>query len=155
MAEPRISNPAMRVRFPPPASREAGAERMPRPRKIELRRCRRPLVDAGLEHAAGRDLRQQLVGVALLVQRLVEELTRVREIELVGERAGRAVGGDLVVLDALRRRDERGVLDRRVAARRDRLLALGDQALHPFAFLLQRAADLPADLLEPADMVAR
>src|SRR5581483_10533722 len=44
------------------------------------------LVDARLEHAAGRDLRQQLVRVRFLVERLVEQILRVAEVELVGER---------------------------------------------------------------------
>src|SRR5947209_2016848 len=52
------------------------------------------LVDAGPQQAAGRDLRQQLVGLALLVQGLVEEILRVVEAELVGQRAHGAVGGD-------------------------------------------------------------
>src|SRR5438128_2405506 len=80
------------------------------------------LVDPGLEHAASRDLRQQLVGVALLVESLVEQVLRIAEIELVGERTRRAVGGDLVMLDALRRRDQRRVFDDGITDRGDDLL---------------------------------
>ena len=40
-------------------------------------------------------LREQLVGLGFLVERVVEHLLRVAEPQLVGERTGGAVGGDL------------------------------------------------------------
>src|SRR5262249_4852345 len=80
--------------------RECGTAREP-PRTPQRSACGL-LVDPGPEHAAGRDLRQPLVGVALLVERLVEEVLRLRQVELVGQRARRAVCSDLVVLDTLR-----------------------------------------------------
>src|SRR6266571_4218092 len=102
------------------------------------------LVDAGFEQAARRDLRQQLVRIAFLVESLVEEIFCVTEIELVRERARRSVSSDLVVLDALCCADERRVLDGRVAACVDDLLPLLDQAAHAVARFGRRAADLAA-----------
>src|SRR5262249_53271837 len=82
----------------------------------------RCLVDARAEHAARRALRQQLVRVRLLVERLLEQVAGVVEPELSRERPGSAVRRDLVVLDALRRRDDRGVLRNRIAGHVDDLL---------------------------------
>src|SRR5581483_5215035 len=86
----------------------------------------RLLVDAAAEHAAGCDLRQQRVGVAFLVEGLVEERRRVVVAELARERPGRAVTGDLVVLDALRCCDEGRVLRDRITRRLDDLVAFLD-----------------------------
>src|SRR5206468_10803927 len=105
--------------------------------------------------AAGRDLREELVRARLLVERLVEQVSRLTEVELAGERARRAVGGDLVVLDALCGADQRRVADGGVAPAGDDLLPFRDQALHALARLGDRAADLGTDLLEPANVVAR
>jgi hypothetical protein len=63
------------------------------------------LVDAAGEHAAGCDLGQQLVGLALLVERLVQEPVGIVVAKLVGQRASRPVARDLVVLDPLGSRD--------------------------------------------------
>src|SRR6185312_12435468 len=67
------------------------------------------LVDAGAEHSPGGDLRQLRVRSTLLVERLVEEIAHVAHPELVCERAGGAVAGDLVVLDPLCLGDEGSV----------------------------------------------
>src|SRR5581483_6995770 len=117
----------------------------------------RLLVDAGLRQAARRDLREELVGVALLVERLVEEVLRVVVAELAGQGPRRSVRRDLVVLDALRCGDERCVLRGGVpAARLDDLFALLDEALHGLAFLAVPAfAELPEDLLDPVPVVLR
>src|SRR6266540_6185739 len=59
------------------------------------------LVDTGAKHSPGSDLRQKLVGVGLLVERLIEDVSRIVETELVGERRGGSVARNLVVLNAL------------------------------------------------------
>src|SRR5581483_3535558 len=64
------------------------------------------LVDARLEASAGCDLREKRVGVRLFVERLIEQLLGLAQVELVGQRAGGAVRGDLVVLGPLRRGDQ-------------------------------------------------
>src|SRR5262249_22585747 len=97
--------------------------------------ARRLLVDPRLEHAARRDLRQELVRVRLLVERLVHQVLDVVVAAVAGELTRGPVARDLVVLDALRGADQRGVLRHRVAAHGDDLLALGDEALHPLADL--------------------
>src|SRR3954471_3426470 len=56
------------------------------------------LVDAAAHEAARGELREELVGVALLVEGLVEQTLRVAVVELPRERARGAVGRDLVVL---------------------------------------------------------
>src|SRR5690242_18750425 len=68
--------------------------------------ARRLLIQPGLEHATGGDLRQELVGLRLLVQRLVHQVLDAVEAAVVRELPRRAVGSDLVVLDALRRTDQ-------------------------------------------------
>src|SRR5205085_2148724 len=83
-------------------------------------------------------------------------ILRVAEVEFAGERLRRAVGGDLVMLDALRGGDQRGVLRGRVAVGLDDLFALGDQPLHRLADLAGGAlAHLAEDLLQPVHVVAR
>src|SRR5262245_17649495 len=52
-----------------------------------------------------------LVGLAFLIERLLEELGDFRFAECLGEGAGGTVGGDLVMLDALGGADELGVAD--------------------------------------------
>src|SRR5919109_1202882 len=106
------------------------------------------LVDPSLEQAAGGDLRQQLVGVALLVESLVEEILGVAEVELVGERPGGAVARYLVMLNPLCGGDQSRVLDGRVTTCGNDLFALFDQAAHPFALFHERAPNLPADVIE-------
>src|SRR5919201_4952165 len=153
------SSPRLRAASPPSSPRAipnrrsigAGSVRS-RPKVVSTASL---LVDSGLEHPAGRDLRQQLVGIALLVQRLVEEILRISEVELVGERASGAVRGDLVVLDSLCRRDQRRILDDRITDCGDNLLALVDQPAHPLALLGLRTADLGANVFETANVVAR
>src|SRR5436305_1573704 len=65
----------------------------------------RPLVDAAGEHASGRQLGQQLVSLAFLAERFVQQPCGVLHAKLVRERARSAVRRDLIVLDALRRGD--------------------------------------------------
>ena len=60
-------------------------------------------------HRALCDLGELLVGLLLFVERLLEQLGRVCIAELVGERSGSAIGGHLVMFDALGCRDESGI----------------------------------------------
>ena len=64
----------------------------------------RLFVDVVLRH-----IRQDMVGVSLLVQRFLQELAVFIEPQHVRERANAAIPSEFVVLDALRRTDERGV----------------------------------------------
>src|SRR4051812_10015178 len=115
-----------------PPSRRGAALAAPR---RYFRRCRSralagggcALVHTGPEHAARRDARQLGVGCALLVERLVEELTDVLQPELGRKRARGAVAGDLVVLHPLGPCDQRGVTRRRIASGLDHLLTLAQQ----------------------------
>src|SRR3954452_2923933 len=118
--------------------------------------ARRLLIDPGLEHAAGGDLRQELVGLRLLVEGLVHQVLDAVVAAVTGELPGRAVGGDLIVLDALRRSDQRRVLGGRIALHLAPLLALGDEALHALADLGRaRDTDLAECLLDALQMIVR
>src|SRR3989440_10500443 len=115
--------------------------------------ARRLLVDPGLEHAAGGDLREELVGLRLLVERLIHQVPDAVEAAVVGELPRCAVGGDLVMLDALRRADQGCVAGHRVATHADHLLALGDETLHPLANLgRHRDAELAKGFLDATHM---
>ncbi len=57
---------------------------------------------------------QQFVGGLLLVEDLTQDILGIVEAKLVGERRCRTVRGDLVVLDALRGGDQRGILGHRL-----------------------------------------
>src|SRR4051794_19831812 len=59
------------------------------------------LAGGALVHACDGDLGQRLVGSALLVESLLQKRRRVVLAELLGQGTRGAVGGDLVVLDAL------------------------------------------------------
>ena len=121
-----------------------------------LHYARRLLVDPGLEHAAGGDLRQERVGLRLLVERLVHQVLDPVEAAVVGKLPRGSVGRDLVVLDPLGSGDQRGVGSHRVAAHLDRLLALGDESLHPLADLGRvRDSELAERLLDAVQVPAR
>src|SRR5690348_4416865 len=141
---------------PAPAARARSADD-PRTRaRSRASSALRRLVHAGLHPAAGGDLRQERVGLAFLVERLVEQVLRVAVAELVGERLRGAVARDLVVLDALCCGDQRCVLGRGVALGGDDLFALRDEPLHGLARLPRRLLpELAEDVLEAADMVSR
>src|SRR5205085_11060251 len=91
------------------------------------------LIDAALEETARRDLRQELVRGALFIERFVEQLLGVPMVELACERTGRAVRGDLVVLNPLRSRDDRRVLRNRVTFLAEHVLTFGNESLHCLA----------------------
>src|SRR5918996_5566203 len=97
-------------------------------------RGKRRLVDLG-----DRQLVELLVGSLLLVQGRLEELFDVLLAQRVGERADRAVRGDLVMLDLLRADDQGGIEDLGGLDLLDHLLGLLDQALHRLAALAARA----------------
>ncbi len=67
------------------------------------------VVAGGLVDAALRELGQHVVGVAFLVERLLEKPDRVIVAEGLGIAARGAIGGNLVVLDALGRGNQRRV----------------------------------------------
>src|SRR3954465_5736717 len=87
---------------------------IPRLLRLSAAACGCAFVDSALEHAASGDLGEKLVGHLLFVEALAEPLGRIGEIQMVGECQDRSVGCDLVVLDTLGRRDQRGVLGHRV-----------------------------------------
>src|SRR5207237_6165932 len=131
-----------RIRTAMPWSSRGGS-RGPRPRKtcrgrvwtqprplVVLLLGLRLLVHTGTKEPAGGDAREQLVGLSLLVERRVQQLLPAVVAELVSQRAGGAVAGDLVVLDALGGGDQRRVEGVRVALGADDVVALLDQPLH-------------------------
>src|SRR5579871_503095 len=85
-----------------------------------------------------RQLRELLVRGLLLLERLLQQAGHVLFAQALREGPGTAVAGHLVVLDALGRGDQGGVLDVRVAAGANRLLALADEPLHGLAGLRLR-----------------
>ena len=112
-----------------------------------------------LGHQLARDLRQQVVGDFFLGQRLARGARRRPAADLPGQRPRRAVAGDLVVLDFLRRRDEgeigRGVV---LAPRPPRSPRRPPRSAPPCpctASLLARHAEQPEHLLQPFDLLLR
>ena len=57
-------------------------------------------------HLTFRQLRQQLIGSFLLLETLVQFPLIVTQLQLAGESSSRAVGGDLVMFEFLRRCDQ-------------------------------------------------
>src|SRR5690606_19394665 len=118
---------------------------------------------ASLPHSLGiavdhalRDTRQALVGAALLVQRLLEELCGALMAEAAREGASRAVARDLVVLDALRRADQARIRHIGVGLRAEELLTLADDPLDPPALVaLEIDPEVVRDHVEPMNLVAR
>ena len=99
---------------------------------------------------------QQLVGCLFLVERLAEDIGCIVEVEIVGERRRGPVRRDLVVLDPLRRRDQRRVLGHRLTRRLDDLRAFLDQALHAGAHLTGPGnARRRKQILDPLRVAAR
>src|SRR5262249_34994279 len=131
-------------RMPGPGDLLDPDSRAPQPGGGLRELARRLLLDPCLEHAAGGDLRQELVGARLLVERLVHLVLDAVVAAVVRELARGSVGRDLVVLDALRRADQGCVLRGRVAAFPHQLVALGD---HGLALLRRHGdAELPEGL---------
>src|SRR2546430_17683379 len=93
-------------RMPGSGTFSTRTSRLPCQATAFTRLARRLLVDPGLEHAAGGDLREELVVLRLLVERLIHQVLDPVEAALVGQLPRRAVGGDLVVFYALRGVDQ-------------------------------------------------
>jgi hypothetical protein len=99
------------------------------------------------------DLRQQLVGLFLLVQRLGEQLSGFLVTQQLSERDGRTVAGDLVVLDLLLTDDQPGRYHLGVAVLFHHLLVLFEQAFHALAVMAGRFfAELLEDRLQAFDL---
>src|SRR3954466_16271403 len=64
-----------------------------------------------IDHRLG-ELGERIIGRLFLVARLLEELRGVAQVELLALGAQRAIAGNLVVLDRLRRRDKTGIAQR-------------------------------------------
>jgi hypothetical protein len=100
--------------------------------------------------------RQLLVGVTFFVEGALEDFRLVREAEHVGKGADAAVSGDLVVLDALRRGDDRGVERFTLVVLLEKLVALGEQAFHSLALVAAGfLTELREHLLEAVDVLSR
>jgi hypothetical protein len=93
------------------------------------------------------------VGFLFLIERFLEEFSKIVVTEASREGAGGAVAGDFVMLDALRRADEAGIANALFRIFIDQLRALFDQAFHGFACVPgELFAKLLADLREPLDV---
>src|SRR5690606_890111 len=102
------------------------------------------------------DLGQLVVSGDLFIEDRLERVGDLVPSELLREGPSGAVRRDLVMLDALSRRDDRRIANGIVAARADHLLALANQALHRLARLSRRRALKPAeDTFETVDLRAR
>src|SRR5688572_12275592 len=107
----------------------------------------------GVDHGLG-NLREELVGVGLFVQGLLEHAGGVAVAELLGMGAGGAVGRNLVVLDLLGSANEAGIHYIFGLGLVHDLFAFLDQALHAHALLAARLdVELGADALDAADML--
>src|SRR5206468_71767 len=150
---PDVPSDSMLTLVPAAAGRETGeVSRRPRSARGMRSAVQSALVDAGAEEPAGRDLRQLVIGVGLLPERGSEQILHRRgELELPREGLGRAVAGDLVVLDPLGRGDDAGVLRGSGAGGPHDLVALRENPLHALTRLRRRVrlAELGEHLLEP------
>jgi hypothetical protein len=96
---------------------------------------------------------EPLVGLAFLVECLLQQLGVLRESHLLGVRAHGAVPRYLVVLDVLRLGDQTGVQHVRVRLLLEELLRLLDEPFHADALLAARTlVEVGEDLLEPLDL---
>ena len=133
--------------------KEPGARARPRPHSVLGLFLAR-----GVQRLVVHDAREDgelLVGLAFLVQGLLEELDDLLLAELFGEGPRGAVGGDLVVLHPLGGTDELGVAHGIGAVGLDGLGAFLDEALHGVAGLaLGFLAEELKRLLEAVHMAA-
>ena len=96
---------------------------------------------------------QRFVGGLFLFQRLLQQLHRLVHSQQLGVGPETAIGGNLVVLDSLSRRDQRRVNHRPFAFFFDHLFAFLNQALHSLTGLAPGGlAQLLEDLLQPLNM---
>lgn len=102
------------------------------------------------------DVGEDLIGLTFLVEGLLEDFRGAGFSEALGEGAGGAVAGHLIMLDALSGADEARVADRGVAVGIDEFLAFLDEALHGAAGLAGRSfVELTEDFLEAIDVDLR
>src|SRR3990170_5077730 len=94
-----------------------------------------------------------MVGPALFVERLLQEIRLLLEAELSGVGADGSIAGDLVVLDVLSLVDQARVEDVLIRLLLDQLVSFLDQSLHAHALLPARAdAEIAANALEALDV---
>src|SRR4051794_36920743 len=105
-----------------------------------------------IDHRLG-ELGERLIGRLFLVKRLLEELRGVAQVELLGPGAQRAIAGNLVMLDRLRRRDKTGIERGRALELLDDFLALVEDAFDGRAlFALRLFFDQFEHLLKTLDL---
>ena len=97
------------------ASKRAGALRHRPSRSQRSWRGSGRLLERGLVDLRERDLVELLVGRLLLLEGLAEQLRGLLVAARLGQRVDRAVARDLVVLDLLRRGDQRRIEDLRTS----------------------------------------
>ena len=114
------------------------------------------LVHTTAEQPAGGDLRQGMVGMAFLLEGLVEQVGSFIIAERVGEGFRHSIRGDLLVLHAVRGGDEDGVAHVTGCRAGQMLFRLLDEPAHRFTFLTGRVdVQVSADPLKTLAMFAR
>lgn len=82
-----------------------------------------------------RELREPRIGVFFFLERFFEKIGDVLEAELPGERRGRAVARNFIVLDTLRRANQSSVPDRVFGLFANQISTFRNEPIHGFAFV--------------------
>ena len=110
------------------------------------------VLDLGGDGVFG-EIGEVLIGFLFLLEGLLEEIGDFFVAEVLGNGAGGAVAGDLVMFDTLGGADEAGIADGILGVFADEFGALHDEAFHGLAFVAgEFLVEDSGDLLEALDV---